>query len=76
MTWQDFQDKTARTELLGQGGDRITSTGLPAQDCLDKTVSAEQKGESSQNRTAKTGHSEQQPEQDSQNRTARTGQPE
>jgi hypothetical protein len=60
------ENKTASSRLPGQGcQDRAArincQTGLPAQDCWDKTARAGQKGEDSQNRTATTA----QPKKDS-----------
>jgi hypothetical protein len=74
LSWEDFQDKTARTEQL-------------AQYCWDKKAGTGQKGEDSQsqNETSRTGQTGEDCKyrtvrtvlvgQDSQSRTAWTGQP-
>jgi hypothetical protein len=71
----DFQDRTARTELQ----DRSARIGLPAQPASIRQLEENRKEKTfrkgqwdSQNRTARTG----QPEQDSQNGAARMGQAE
>jgi hypothetical protein len=46
LPWQDFQDMSQ---------DRTARTGLPSQDCTDKTTRAEQKAEDNQKRTGMQG---------------------
>ncbi len=79
---QNCQDRTDRTELLGQGClDRTLRTGLQGQNCQDRTARAKLPGQDCKGKTARTGLQKKttragQHVECSQDRKKRTGHPE